>query len=184
MDEKAIEKVVTRFAPSPTGYMHMGGIRTALYAYLWAKKNKGTFILRIEDTDKKREVEGSIDHIIESLKWVGIEFDEGPGKEGPNAPYLQSDRLEIYQKYAKKLMDSGHAYPDPYTQEEIEGLRKAAEEEKRPFLYRDHRPKTFGVWDGTTALRFKIPEIKSYHWAGMKIYCSDNFRSDFQMERY
>ena len=158
------KKVVTRFAPSPTGFMHVGGVRTALFAYLWAKKNKGTFILRIEDTDKNREVEGSIDHIIESLKWLGIDWDQGPDIGGPHAPYLQSQRLASYKKYADILIEKGLAYPDPYTSEELESFRKKAEVEKRPFLYRDHRPETFGVWDGTQALRFKTPEIKSYKW--------------------
>ena len=157
-------KVVTRFAPSPTGFMHVGGVRTALYAWLWAKKNKGTFILRIEDTDKEREVEGSIEHIIKSLQWLGLYFDYGLGKDGPNAPYIQSQRLDIYKKYAQTLIDKGFAYPDPYTSAELENFRKKADEEKRPFLYREHRPKTFGVWDGKTALRFKTPEIKSYKW--------------------
>lgn len=158
------QKVVTRFAPSPTGFMHVGGVRTALYAYLWARKNNGTFILRIEDTDKAREVEGSIEHIIESLKWLGIEWNEGPDIGGLNAPYLQSQRLESYKKYANILIEKGLAYPDPYSSEELEAFRKKAENEKRAFLYREHRPETFGVWDGTKALRFKTPEIKSYKW--------------------
>src|SRR3989344_4982948 len=131
------KKVITRFAPSPTGFLHVGGIRTALYAYLWAKKNDGTFILRIEDTDKERQVEGSIEHIIESLKWLGLDFDEGP--------YLQSDRLDIYRKYAQALADQGHAYPDPYTEEEIDILRKKAEAEGKVFLYRDHRSGSPGL---------------------------------------
>lgn len=158
------EKVVTRFAPSPTGFMHVGGVRTALYAWLWAKKNNGTFILRIEDTDKEREVEGSIGHIIESLKWLGLDFDYGPDKKGPNDPYIQSQRLDIYKKYAEILIKKGLAYPDPYTTEEVEKFRKSAEENKKPFLYREHRPEVFGVWDGTRPLRFKTPEIKSFKW--------------------
>ncbi|HEY5587524.1 MAG TPA: glutamate--tRNA ligase family protein, partial [Candidatus Paceibacterota bacterium] len=85
-------KIVTRFAPSPTGYLHIGGIRTALYAWAYAKKNNGTFILRIEDTDKAREVSGSIEHIIASLKWIGIDWDEGPDIGGPHSPYKQSER--------------------------------------------------------------------------------------------
>ena len=85
--------VVTRFAPSPTGYMHVGGVRTALYAWAYARKNGGRFILRIEDTDKGREVEGSIPHIIESLQWLGITWDEGVAIGGPHAPYLQSERI-------------------------------------------------------------------------------------------
>ncbi len=157
-------KVVTRFAPSPTGFIHVGNVRAALYAWLWTKKNNGTFILRIEDTDKEREVEGSIAHIIESLKWLGLDWDEGPGTDGPNKPYLQSERLDTYKKYAQIFIDKGLAYPDPYTEEQVEEFRKKAEEEKRPFLYRDHRPEVFETWDGTKPLRFKIPEIKTYHW--------------------
>jgi glutamyl-tRNA synthetase len=156
--------VVTRFAPSPTGFMHVGGVRTALFAWAFARKSGGTFILRIEDTDKSREVEGSIPHIIESLKWLGIQWDEGVDIGGPHAPYLQSERLESYRKYAQILIDKGYAYPDPYSEEEIEGFRKQSEDEKKAFLYREHRPENPGVWDGTKPLRFKVPEIKSYTW--------------------
>ncbi len=158
------KKVVTRFAPSPTGFMHVGGVRTALFSYLYAKKHGGSFILRIEDTDKEREVKGSIEHIMESLKWLGIDWDEGPGIDGPHAQYIQSKRLDIYRKYAQILIDKGFAYADPYTQEELESFRKKAEEEKRAFLYREHRPKENIPWDGTKPLRFKIPEIKRYEW--------------------
>ena len=105
-------KVITRFAPSPTGFMHVGNVRAALYEWLWARKNKGVFILRIEDTDKEREVKGSIDHILESLKWLGLNWDQGPDIGGPHAPYIQSERLAIYKKYAERLVSSGHAYPD------------------------------------------------------------------------
>ncbi len=136
--------------------MHVGGVRTAIYAWLFARKNNGTFILRIEDTDKAREVEGSIEHIQESLRWLGINWDEGPIK--------QSDRLESYKKYAQTLIEKGLAYPDPYTEEEVEAFRQEAETNKKPFLYRDHRPATFGAWDGTKPLRFKVPEIKRYTW--------------------
>jgi glutamyl-tRNA synthetase len=156
--------VRTRFAPSPTGFMHVGGVRTALFAWLFARLNGGAFILRIEDTDKEREVEGSAGHIIESLKWLGIEWDEGIDIGGPYAPYLQSERLDTYKKYAEQLIEKGYAYPDPYSPEELESFRKKAEEEKRPFLFRDHRPESFGTWDGSTALRFKVPEVKRYVW--------------------
>ena len=157
-------KIVTRFAPSPTGFMHVGGVRTALYSYLMARKHGGTFILRIEDTDKEREVKGSIEHIIESLQWLGITWDEGPQVGGVHAPYIQSERLDIYKKYAQKLIDKGCAYPDPYTEEEVEKMRQKAEEEKRPFLFREHRPAQEGVWDGTRPLRFKVNTIKRYEW--------------------
>lgn len=160
-------KIVTRFAPSPTGFMHVGGVRTALYAWLWARKNNGQFILRIEDTDKVREVEGSIEHIQKSLKWLGLNWDQGPDIGGLHAPYIQSERLELYKKYANILIEKGFAYPDPYTEEQVEELRKKAELEKKPFLYREHRPEKFDVWDGTKPLRFKISEIKSYKWGDL-----------------
>lgn len=162
--ENTNKKVVTRFAPSPTGFMHVGGVRTALYAWLWARKNNGTFILRIEDTDKEREVPGSIEHIMKSLKWLGIDWDEGPDIGGPNAPYVQSQRLESYNKYAKILIEKGFAYSDPYTEEEVEEFRKKADIEKKPFLYRDYRPENPPIWDGLKTLRFKVPEIKNYEW--------------------
>ncbi len=158
------KKVVTRFAPSPTGYMHIGGVRTALYAWAYARQNNGTFILRIEDTDKGREVEGSISHIIETLKWLGINWDQGPDIGGPNAPYIQSQRLDSYQKYANILIEKGLAYADPYTSEELSAFRQKAEEEKKPFLYRDHRPENPPVWDGTQPLRLKINNIKKTEW--------------------
>ncbi len=158
------QKVVTRFAPSPTGFMHIGGIRTALFAFLWARKNMGQFILRIEDTDKDREVIGSIEHIQEALSWLGINWDLGPDKPGPFGSCIQSERLETYKEFAQKLIAKGLAYPDPFTQAELETLRKEAEENKQPFLYRNHRPDKFGVWDGTKPLRFKVPEVKRYHW--------------------
>ena len=157
-------KIVTRFAPSPTGFIHVGNIRTALYAWLWARKNNGIFILRIEDTDKEREVAGSIDHIQKSLKWLGLNWDQGPDVGGSHAPYIQSERLDIYKKYAKILIEKDCAYPDPYTEEEVEKFRQEAQANKKPFLYREHRPADFGVWDGTRPLRFKVPEIKSFKW--------------------
>ncbi len=161
------KKVVTRFAPSPTGFMHVGNVRAALYAWLWARKNNGTFILRIEDTDKEREVKGSIEHIQESLKWLGLNWDEGPVIGGPHTPYIQSERLDIYKKYAQILIEKGCAYPDPYTEDEVDEFRKKAELEKRPFLYREHRPENFDIWDGTKPLRFKVPEVKVFKWHDM-----------------
>jgi len=162
MDHKP---VVTRYAPSPTGFQHIGGIRTALFAYLWAKKNNGTFILRIEDTDKSREVTGAIEHTIEALNWLGITYDIGPDKPSTAiGSCLQSDRLDIYKQYAQELIDQDLAYPDPYTEAEIAAFREQAETENRPFLYRHHRPDNPGLWDGTQPLRLKTPEIKRYTW--------------------
>lgn len=144
--------------------MHIGGVRTALFAYLYARKHNGTFILRIEDTDKSREVAGSIEHIMESLRWFSMEWDYGPGKTTPFGSCIQSERLDIYRKYAEQLIEKGLAYPDPYTEEEVEAFRQQATDEKRPFLYRNHRPETFETWDGTKPLRLKAPFIKRYQW--------------------
>lgn len=154
----------TRFAPSPTGLMHVGGVRTALFAWLIAQKEKGTFILRIEDTDKAREVEGSIEQIEQSLRWLGINWQEGIDVGGEFGPYLQSERLDIYKEWAHKLIEKGRAYADPYSQNELENFRDQAKREKRPFLYRDHRPENPSAWDGSQPLRFKS-EPKAYTWS-------------------
>ena len=119
-------KMRLRFAPSPTGALHIGGIRTALYDYLLAKKHGGTFVLRIEDTDQKRYVEGAEQYIIDALKWCGIEPDEGPGIGGDYGPYRQSERKDIYQKYVQQLLDDGHAYYAFDTAEELEAMREKA----------------------------------------------------------
>ncbi len=153
----------TRFAPSPTGALHCGTVRTALFAWLLARHDGGQFLLRIEDTDQKREVEGGTENIKETLRWLGITWDEGPDTGGPYAPYIQSERLDIYQKYARELYEKGLAYADPYSVEELEELRTKAQAEKRPFLYRNHRPEHPPVWDGTRPLRIKL-EPKAYGW--------------------
>lgn len=156
--------VRTRFAPSPTGALHVGGIRTALFAFLVAKQANGTFILRLEDTDKAREVAGSAEHLIASLKALGLNYDEGPDVDGPYGPYKQSDRLDIYHTWANKLIEQGRAYADPYTSEEVQVFRETAQKEKRAFRYRDHRPEHPPVWDGTQPLRFKAePKSYAYH---------------------
>ncbi len=120
-----MKKVRTRFAPSPTGFMHLGGLRTALYAYLYAKSNGGDFILRIEDTDQQRFVEGAIDVIYNSLKESGLYYDEGPDIGGNYGPYVQSERKEIYAEYAKKLIDLGGAYYCFCSKERLESLTDA-----------------------------------------------------------
>lgn len=155
--------VRTRFAPSPTGALHSGAVRTALFAWLIARQNNGQFLLRIEDTDQKREVEGGTENIKESLRWLGLTWDEGPDIGGPYGPYIQSQRLDIYKKYAQELIDKGLAYADPYSPEELQALREKAQAEKRPFLYREHRPENPPKWDGTQALRIKL-EPKSWTW--------------------
>jgi len=143
--------------------MHVGGVRTALFAWLIARQTGGQFILRIEDTDKKREVAGSIEHIIASLKWLGMDWDEGVDIGGPYAPYLQSDRLATYKEWAEKLIKLGRAYADPYTPEEVQAFREQAQATKQPFLYRHHRPENPPAWDGTQPLRFKS-DPKDYSW--------------------
>ena len=119
-----MKKVRTRFAPSPTGPLHMGGVRTALYCYLFAKGNDGDFILRVEDTDQNRYVEGAEDYVIKALNWCGISPDEGIGVGGDFGPYRQSERKEMYQQYAQRLIDSGHAYYAFDTPEDLEQMRE------------------------------------------------------------
>lgn len=153
----------TRFAPSPTGFLHVGGIRTALFAYLVARQAGGQFVLRLEDTDQKREVEGSAEHLIKSLNALDLVYDEGPDIGGPYGPYKQSERLEIYKSWAQKLIDAGRAYADPYTPEQVQKFREEAQAQKKPFLYRNHRPENSPAWDGTTPLRFKS-DPKAYTW--------------------
>ena len=116
-------KVRVRFAPSPTGPLHIGGVRTALYNYLFAKQHGGDFLLRIEDTDSNRFVPGAEDYIIEALNWLGIKADEGVGIGGSHAPYRQSERKEIYKQYVKQLLDAGKAYIAFDTPEELEQKR-------------------------------------------------------------
>jgi glutamyl-tRNA synthetase len=128
-------QVRVRFAPSPTGPLHIGGVRTALYNYLFARKLNGTFILRIEDTDQARFVEGAEEYIMDSLKWCGIIFDEGVNEGGNYGPYRQSDRKHLYRKYADILFDRGHAYYAFDTPEELEELRIKWEKEGKTFIY-------------------------------------------------
>jgi glutamyl-tRNA synthetase len=127
--------VRVRFAPSPTGPLHIGGVRTALFNYLFAKKNNGVFILRIEDTDKNRFVEGAEEYIIESLKWCGIQIDEGQSVGGDLGPYKQSERKAIYKKYADQLIENEYAYYAFDTPEEIDALRKESEDKGENFIY-------------------------------------------------
>ncbi len=130
--------VRVRFAPSPTGALHIGGLRTALYNYLFAKKNKGVFILRIEDTDQNRRVEQAEEYIIEALNWSGLQPDESPVTPGELGPYRQSERKNIYQKYIEKLIDKGQAYYAFDTAEELSVLRTEQEQQKKTFKYGAH----------------------------------------------
>lgn len=115
--------IVTRFPPSPTGFVHVGSLRTALYNYLLARQQKGRFLLRIEDTDRTRLVEGAVENLIQTLAWAGISYDEGPDVGGPNGPYVQSERLELYKKYAAELLQKGEAYYCFCTSERLEQMR-------------------------------------------------------------
>lgn len=157
-------KCITRFAPSPTGYIHIGNVRSAIYPYLLARQNDGKMILRIEDTDRERYVEGATELIEDTLKWLGLEWDEGPIVGGDHGPYFQSERLPIYHEWAKKLLASGRAYADNTPSEKIDDYRKKCTEEKKPFLYRNFRPENldFEFKEGVP-IRFKA-EPKEYHW--------------------
>ena len=159
-----MEQIRTRFAPSPTGYIHVGNVRSALFPWLLAKQKGGKFILRIEDTDQSRFVPEATDLIIDTLKWLGIEWDEGPDIGGEFAPYTQTERKDTYRLWAQKLIDKGLAYADPYTIEEVIQFREEAKKSKKPFLYRNYRPNNPPTWDGSQPLRFKVPDIKRYSW--------------------
>ncbi len=126
--------VRTRFAPSPTGYMHIGGMRTAFFNWLWAKRNGGKFLLRIDDTDQARNQDQALRPILQAFRWLGLLWDEGPEMEGPHAPYYQSQRGDLYRAAAAKLEAAGLAYRDFATKDEIEADRKQADQDKRPYL--------------------------------------------------
>ena len=126
--------VRTRFAPSPTGYMHIGGMRTALFNWLWARHNGGQFILRIDDTDKQRNIEDALEPILHAFRWLGLEWDEGPEVGGSHGPYFQSQRSEIYTGELERLLESGEAYKDFSLPEQIQADRESAEKEKRTYL--------------------------------------------------
>jgi len=125
----------TRYAPSPTGYLHVGGLRTALYNYLYARQNGGNFVLRIEDTDQTRRVEGAVQNLLDALAWAGLDFDEGPFVGGPYGPYVQSERLEIYRTHVAKLADDGHAYPCFCSSERLDVMRATQATQGVPPMY-------------------------------------------------
>ncbi len=160
--------IVTRFAPSPTGYLHVGGARTALFCWLMARHNGGKMILRIEDTDQKRNTPTATKQVIEDLRWLGIDWDEGPDVGGPNGPYMQSQRRDIYDRYMKKLLDEGKAYYCFETPEELKVMRDKAIAEKKTFIY--PRPQSFpdagdvekARAEGRLAVvRFVVPESET-----------------------
>ncbi len=166
-----MKKTVTRFAPSPTGYIHIGNVRSAIYPYLVARQNGGTFILRIEDTDQARYVEGATELIEDTLKWLGLEWDEGPEVGGPNGPYFQTERKSHYIEWATRLIKEGRAYVDDTPSEKIDEYRNADNAAKIPYLYRNHRPanadktpeENIALMGEGHPIRFKtIP--KDYEW--------------------
>ncbi len=155
---------ITRFAPSPTGYIHIGNVRSAIYPFLIAKQSTdGRFILRIEDTDRARYVPGATELIMETLRWLGLDWNEGVEVGGEHGPYYQSERRDIYHAYARKLIEQGRAYADPTPPDVIDQYRKADNAAKIPFLYRNHRPDTEVAWEPGIPLRFKS-EPKTVKW--------------------
>ena len=160
-----MSKVRVRFAPSPTGYLHVGGARTVLFNWLFARHTGGSLILRIEDTDVERSTEASVDAIIDSLKWLGLDWDEGPIVGGDYGPYFQSERLDTYREYADKLVKSGHAYPCYCTPEELDEARKAAMKAGKPPGYSgkcrhlsSEERRSLEAEGRQPALRFKVTE--------------------------
>lgn len=157
--------IKTRFAPSPTGYLHIGGLRTALYNYLYAKQNGGVFVLRIEDTDQKREVRGAVESLIQTMQKMGLNWDEGPmldkdlnlTEKGQNGPYLQSKRLKIYQEYAQKLLETKNAYICDCSPERLEKVRQAQEARKEAPRYDGHCRNLDLKTDTAYTIRLKVP---------------------------
>src|SRR5262245_46389378 len=156
--------VRTRFAPSPTGYLHIGGVRTALFNYLFARKHGGQFILRIDDTDQGRNQPEALQPILDGFKWLGLNWDEGPEVGGPHGPYYQSEKLPRYQEAVKQLLDKGLAYWDYQTKEEAKAEREAADKEKRQNIYdrrwmavTDADRKKFEAMGRVGAVKVKMP---------------------------
>ena len=194
----AKQKIRVRYAPSPTGHLHIGNARTALFNYLFARHNKGTFVLRIEDTDQKRNVAGGSESQMENLHWLGIDWDEGPDKGGAYGPYRQSERKDIYNKYIKQLIDEGKAYYSYKTEEELEEQR----EEQRAMGIAPHYTYEY---EGMTAaeiaqkqekaekkglkpvVRIHIPEMETYSWddivKGHLSFESDTIGGDFVIQK-
>ena len=173
MTESSSNPARVRFAPSPTGHLHLGGARTALYDYLLARQTGGQFVLRIEDTDRKRLVEGAEQEIMDGLRWLGLEYDEGPDIGGPYGPYRQSERKEIYQQYAKQLISMGRAYYCFCTAERLDQVRHEQQKRKE----NPHYDGTCRVLDPDVAahrvaegekhvVRFKMPKRGNNHCYG------------------
>lgn len=148
-----------RFAPSPTGYLHVGGARTALFNWLYARRHKGTFVLRIEDTDRERSTAESVNAILDGMRWLGLTWDEGPGVGGECGPYFQTQRLDIYREFANRLIASGHAYRSYETKEELDKAREAAKAAGQVAFKYDSpwRDRTDGPQDQPHVVRFRMP---------------------------
>jgi glutamyl-tRNA synthetase len=159
-----MDKPRVRFAPSPTGYLHIGGARTALFNWLWARRNGGTFVLRIEDTDRERSTQAAVDAILDALKWLGLDWDEGPDVGGPHPPYFQTQRLALYKEHAERLVREGKAYACYCTREELDVQRKRAEAEKRQFRYPGTcRAKAYDP-SRPHVIRMRVPETGATSW--------------------
>ena len=172
-----------RFAPSPTGYLHVGGLRTALYNYLFAKRYNGKFILRIEDTDRNRYVEGAVEKLIDSLKWCGLDYEEGPGKGGSFGPYVQSERLPIYKEQVDKLIEKGNAYYCFCTPERLEALREEQQKLKLPQAKYDKQCLSLSKDEIKEKLSSGMPYVVRLNVpAGLKIQIKDIVRGDVEFD--
>lgn len=174
--------VKTRFAPSPTGLLHIGGLRTALFSYLYAKKNNGFFLLRIEDTDKLRSTKDFEDELFNDLQWLGLVPDESPRHGGENGPYLQSERSDIYKKYIDKLLEVGNAYKCYCSKERLEEVNKAKKIAGKAPGYDNHCRDLDNDQQGDFTIRFKLPkeEIKFYDMVRGEIsFLTENLGGDF-----
>jgi glutamyl-tRNA synthetase len=167
------KEIRVRFAPSPTGLLHLGGVRTALYNYLFAKKNNGVFLLRIEDTDRTRFVEGSVENLINSLKELGIDYNEGPFKIGPNAPYFQSERLKLYHECVDMLIEKNKAYYCFCSKEELDEMRNKQQENKETTKY-DGRCRDLSPEEIKVKLDDKVPYVVRMKMPNDKVFSFDD----------
>ena len=181
--------VRVRFAPSPTGPLHIGGVRTALFNYLFAKKHGGTFVLRIEDTDQNRFVAGAEAYIVESLNWLGIPFDEGPGKGGPYGPYRQSERKDLYKRYAEQLLATGWAYYAFDRPEDLDAHRKDHEEKGKTFIYNWHNREkldnslTLSAAEVTDRIQKGEPYVIRFKWpVDGSLLLKDHIRGEIRID--
>lgn len=180
--------VRVRFAPSPTGYLHIGGARTALFNWLWARQHGGKFILRIEDTDRERSTQASVQAIFDSMNWLGLDWDEGPGVGGANGPYFQTERLDIYHEHAERLIRTGHAYRCFCTKEILAKAREdhAASGSRQAFRYPGTCRNRTDHPDLPFVVRFKSPSAGSTGWVDLvkgRIDVPNEAQQDFVLMR-